>query len=111
MKIILKKLKINLEFSEETIMFKADLYINNKNAGQVENDGRGGCTYISYQEDSNLIQVAREYCDTLPKRKYDSIPDKEFEITLEDFIDELVDKKIKETEDKKMDKLCEKNIV
>jgi hypothetical protein len=47
MKIELKNVKINLTFSEETIMFKADVVINGVVAGEAENDGRGGSTFYS----------------------------------------------------------------
>ena len=45
MKLELKNVKINEAFSEETLMFKADLYVNGKKIAYAENDGRGGCTF------------------------------------------------------------------
>jgi hypothetical protein len=68
MKLELKNVKINEAFSEETLMFKADLFVNGKKVAYAENDGRGGCTF--YREYSRelrpIIAQAEEYCKTLP---------------------------------------------
>lgn len=97
MNIKLKNLKINLTFSEETIMFKADLYINNYKAGYCENEGRGGSTYYhSYDSIGlTLIQVAEVYCKNLPPRVYDKFT---FDSDLTSFIDDIVDEEVKRKE-------------
>jgi hypothetical protein len=70
MKLELKNVKINEAFSEETLMFKADLYVNGKKVGYANNDGRGGCTfYNAYSiELRPLLTQAEEYCKTLPSK-------------------------------------------
>ena len=57
MNVQLKNIKTNLTFSEETIMFNADLYINNKKIGYCSNDGRGGNTnyYGNTKEDYQML--------------------------------------------------------
>jgi len=119
MKIELKNVKINKMFSEETICFKADVYINGKKIAFAENDGRGGCTFYYAYDISNGRQVlkeAEEYAKTLPSIKYnfgDEIH--EITMTLEHFIDtainDIFNGKEKAKEDKKIKKLTEKAIV
>lgn len=111
MEVTLKNIKVNLTFSEETIMFKADLYINGKKVGYCDNDGRGGCTsYHGYtREDYEVIRVCEEYFKGLPKKKHD-INGKEYEFNqsleneIDDIISAYVDKKEKEKFEKKMKK-------
>ena len=92
MKLELKNVKINEAFSEETLMFKADLYVNGKKCAYASNDGRGGCTfYNAYsQELRPLLAQAEAYCITLPS-KFVTYGEKTLEIksTLEHWIDEL----------------------
>jgi len=124
MKIELKKIKINLQFSEETIMFQAEVYVNDVNAGYAKNDGHGGCTdyRAHYSEDKSknnlnkeLIGMAEKHCLTLPPIKFKSgIPGKEFgtiKMNLEHFIDDLIDAELKKKDDKKMVKLCSHALV
>lgn len=42
LKIELKKFSASERFSEETLLFKADIYLDGKKVGWVENEGRGG---------------------------------------------------------------------
>lgn len=92
MKLELKNVKINEAFSEETLMFKADLYVNGKKCAYASNDGRGGCTfYNAYsQELRPLLAQAEAYCITLPS-KFVTYGEKTLEIksTLEHWIDEV----------------------
>ncbi len=123
MKIELKKLKVNLAFSEETTMFQSELAINGIIVGNAYNDGRGGCTFYSayryglsdeeIRRNEELIKKAEDYCKSLPKEKVDFGNGKivEFEQTLESVIDNLVLEKEKEKDNKKRKKLCESNIV
>jgi len=119
MKIELKKIQINLQFSEETIMFKAEIYVNGINAGYASNDGRGGSTDYRphYSEDKSmvklnqeLIAMAEKHCLALPPIKFKSgLPGKEFgtiKMNLEHFIDEIIDAQLKKKEEKKLEKLC-----
>jgi hypothetical protein len=114
MKIELKKISFNERMSEETNCFVADLYINGKNVGECKNEGHGGCTWYrgNSKEANVLIQEAEAYCKTLPKVKW---KDKEWEQSLESYIDEQLEAYLKakfETKArKKFEKLQEKSIV
>ena len=113
MKIELKSVKINEAFSEETTCFMADVFVNGKKVAHAKNDGHGGCTfYYAYPNQQELVKQAEQYCKALPKEKI-SFGDKvhEFEQTLESVIDKLIYDKQHEKEQKKIDKLCETNIV
>jgi hypothetical protein len=72
MKLELKNVKINEAFSEETLMFKADLYVNGKKVAYASNDGRGGCTfYNTYSQDLRpLLKEAEEFVKALPSTFY-----------------------------------------
>lgn len=113
MKIELKNLKVNSAFSEETTCFKADVFINGKKVAFASNDGRGGCTdYYHYNGQREILKQAEEYCKALPKKQFE-IGGRmhEFNQSLESIIDDLVFEKEKAKEQKKIDKLCETNIV
>lgn len=118
MKIELKKIKTNLAFSEETIMFNAEVCINGVVVGTAQNDGRGGCTYYGAngyglsdeirERNKTLIKQAEEFCKALPKTKY---LDLEFDQSLESVIDDLVSKHLEEKEAKKLEKKMETHIM
>jgi hypothetical protein len=126
MKIELKNVKINLTFSEETIMFKADVVINGIVAGEAENDGRGGCTFYSAktydvkkqqflsdeirERNKELIKQAEAFCKTLPPIRSEEF-DFEYDMNLEHFIDNLVDEELKKKEQKKLEKKMESAIM
>lgn len=109
MNIELKGLKINNSFSEETICFMADLYVNGKKIAYAKNDGRGGCTFYSHYEGKReLLEQVEKFCKSLPKQKTDF---GEFEQNLESYIDELVNNELIKKEQKKIEKLCDTHIV
>lgn len=114
MKLELKNININLAFSEETIMFKADLYVNGKKVAYAHNDGRGGCTF--YREYSRelrpLLEQAEAYCKTLPST-FSTYGEKTIEIksTLEHWIDEVIYAKSNEKEAEKFQKKLAKNML
>ena len=124
MKIELKNVKINLTFSEETIMFRADLVIDGVVAGEADNDGRGGSTFYSAktydvkkqkslsdaerERNKELIRKAEAFCKTLPPIEYG---DFKIDMNLEHFIDELVNQEIKKKEDKKLEKKMETTLM
>lgn len=126
MKIELKNVKINLTFSEETIMFRADLVIDGVVAGEADNDGRGGSTFYSAktydvkkhkslsdaerERNKELIRKAEAFCKSLPKVRVEEY-DFEYDMNLEHFIDELVNQEIKKKEDKKLEKKMETTIM
>ena len=127
MKIELKNIKINLTFSEETIMFMADLAINGVIVGEAENDGRGGCTFYGAkgydvkkqeflsdeirQRNRDIISQAEIFCKNLPKTKYDfGLGEMEMEQTLESVIDNLVTAEVEKKEKKKFEKKMSNHI-
>lgn len=65
MKIELKKFTANQKFSEETLMFRAEVWINGKKAGTVENEGRGGSNDVHYS-DPTMHERVSEYLHALP---------------------------------------------
>ena len=111
MKLELKNVKINEAFSEETLMFKADLYVNGKKVAYANNEGRGGCTfYNTYSKDLRpLLEQAEAYCKTLPST-FSTYGTKTIEIksNLEHWIDNIVydisNKKVIEKHKKKLEK-------
>jgi hypothetical protein len=109
MNIQLKNVKINDSFSEETICFKADVFANGKKIAFAENNGRGGSTSVRpYSEMRSKLVELENYCKTLPKRVYDF---GEFDCDLDTVIEDLLNEKLAEREQKKIDKLCLANIV
>ena len=121
MKIELKKLKINLTFSEETTMFMADIYVDGVLTAYARNDGKGGCTdYNSYHKPNNdeTLRQAEAYAKSLPPIILEGMfGNKSISIdsTLEHIIDELVDAEVNKKEtakfDKKLIKAMENHIV
>jgi hypothetical protein len=106
MKIELKNIKINLTFSEETIMFQADVFVNGKKTAYANNDGRGGCTfYNSYHAPNNDedLRQAEAFCKALPKVRVEEY-DFEYDMNLEHFIDNLIEDELKKKEQKKLEK-------
>ena len=126
MKIELRNVKINLTFSEETIMFKADIVINGIVAGEAENDGHGGSTFYSAktydvkkqkflpdserERNKELIRQADEFCRTLPPIRVEEY-DFEYNMNLEHFIDNLIDEEVNKKEQKKLEKKMETTIM
>jgi len=109
MKIELKKLKINLAFSEETTMFMADVYVDGICVAYAKNDGRGGSTfYNAYEGMRELLKKAEKHCEAMPPIKYHSMS---IDMTLEHFIDELVSAKANEKDLAKFNKKLAKAMV
>ena len=114
MKLELKNIKINLAFSEETIMFKADLYVNGKKCAYAENEGRGGCTYYrAYSRELlPLLQQAEAWAKSLPST-FSTYGERTIEIksNLEHWIDDVICNKSNENEQKKFEKKLAKNML
>jgi hypothetical protein len=114
MKLELKNIRVNLAFSQETTMFKADLFVNGKKVAYANNDGHGGCTFYRVYDKSlnELLSQAEEYATTLPS-KYHTFLEKTFEIksTLENWIDFSIDDYVKEKETAKFKKKMEKDML
>lgn len=112
MKIELKALKINLTFSEETTMFKADIYSNGVRIGYAENDGHGGPTNCQpYVNTRKEFKEAEQYCLSLPKIKWE-LGGKEYEIesNLEHIVDDIVEKEVQKKEEAKFRKRMTKDM-
>ena len=117
MRIEIKNVKINLTFSEETTMFKADLAINGIIVGEANNDGRGGCTFYQAKyydfkkqevlpieiqnRNKDLIKQAEEFCKSLPPYQGSDFT---LDMNLEFLIDNLIDDKVAKKEQKKFEK-------
>ena len=117
MKLELKNVKINETFSEETLMFMADLFVDGKKVGYANNDGRGGCTsYNAYENQRQALAKAEAFALTLPSTITEfGGKDYEFKSTLESWIDDAVNKiyndKAQAKAEKKMQKLMETQVV
>lgn len=117
MKIELKNLEVNEKFSEETIMFMADVWIEGKKVAHAHNDGRGAQTYFNvyggkntkeFDENNKLVDLAINYCETLPNETFTFESNGEtrtieVQSTLLNKIDQLVEKHINEKEDKRFE--------
>lgn len=114
MKIELKNVDINLKFSEETIMFMANVYVEGKKVAYAQNDGRGGATYYNiyarpetlYERNLELVEQAEVYCDALPDEllTYEfngEMRTIELKSSLTYVIDKLVEEYIENKESKK----------
>jgi hypothetical protein len=116
MKIEIKNIKINKSFSEETICFKADVYVNGVKTAYASNDGRGGCTFYNrYEGKEALLEQAEAYAKSLPSHTYEGFgKPMVIESDLEGIIDQAIDDKFNEGErakaEKQLAKDMEKNI-
>lgn len=113
MKVELKKIKIYDKLSDETTAFYGEIFINGKNCGYAKNEGRGGPTdYYAYPGFKEEIEDAELYFKSLPEIVYpkDDYPELSIECNFENWIDLQVYNNQKEIENKKLIKLCEKNI-
>lgn len=117
MKLELKNVKINEAFSEETLMFKADLFVDGKKVGYANNDGRGGCTsYNAYENQRETLAKAEAFALTLPSTITEfGGKDYEFKSSLESWIDDTVNNiynaKAQAKAEKKIQKLMETQVV
>lgn len=116
MKIEIKNLRHYSEMSQETNAFTCDLFVDGKKIGYCRNTGCGGPTdYYAFDGKKDILLSAEEYAKTLPDIEFEYNNEKHyFKSTLENFIDEEVEKQLKEKEDKKyakkLQKDCEKSI-
>lgn len=112
MNIEIKNIKINKAFSEETICFIADVFVNGVKTAYAKNDGHGGCTFYNrYEGKEALLDKAEQYAKTLPSSKFFDLV---IPCDLGSLIDKAVDDKFNEGEKakfkKKLDKDMDKNI-
>lgn len=112
MKIELKNIKTNLTFSEETTMFKADLYIDNTLEGYASNEGHGGptCIYKTPNGNWDKIHAAMEFCKGLPPVKSEYFPEG-LEMDLEMYLDTIIEKEVEKKEIARIAKKLEKDLL
>lgn len=113
MVIELKNIRINHSFSEETVCFTSDLYVDGKRLCRCKNDGHGGNTdYDVYRvEDRPLVKRVEEICKTLPKWKSDLVEGKEWDYTLEYVIDEMIGDHVNNLEKKRFETKKQKDML
>ena len=104
----MKNIKVNETFSEETTMFRANLYVNGKKVGECENDGHGGSTFIHQVSKGSLDEVT-EFCKNLPPRTYSS--GGEYPMDLECMVDDLLNDFLIQKDEKKLIKNMLKGIL
>lgn len=111
MDIQLKNIKVNLKLSEETLNFSANLYINGRNVGIATNRGCGASTDIYASSGCKpILSEAEKYFRSLPK-VYVKTYDLEYQPTLEDKVNELVEKYLNDKEIEKQKKKLAKDLL
>jgi hypothetical protein len=113
MKLQVKNVRVNLDFSEETICFKADIYINGIKACYASNEGHGGCTGVWCYDSvgKSLMIQAEDFLSKTPPvvhiYKDETWEEKQ---TLTTFIDDYIDDHVKAMEHKKFSKKINKDM-
>ena len=93
MKIDLRNVKINLQFSQETTQFKADVYVDDIKTAYAMNEGFGGPTnYNAYAGQHDRLKAAEGYCESLPPIVINLGTKFEIKSNLEHVIDDLLEK-------------------
>lgn len=112
MKFELKNIKVNLTFSQETINFIADLFVDGIKVASCENIGCGGSSsYCPYPGKRDLLMEVEKYCKTLPKVTYGTMTwENSLEYQIDSIIDEYVNNKEKQKFVKKLNKDMNKGI-
>jgi hypothetical protein len=109
MKIEIKNIKINTAFSEETVCFKADVYVNGVKTAYASNDGHGGCTfYNAYENKRELLRQAEAYAQSLPSTTETF---GETTITLESNLERMIDDVVYKASNDKENAKFEKKIL
>lgn len=70
MKIELRNVKINLSFSQETLCFTANIYVDGKKVGWAQNEGNGGSCSYGFS-DSDFGAKVENYVNALPEESID----------------------------------------
>lgn len=110
MEIKLKNIKINEAFSEETTMFKADVFVDGVKTAHASNDGHGGSTwYNAYEGKQVLLKQAEAFALTLPSLKFNSNTF-ELDMNLENLIDGIIDDVLKAKDKAKFEKRLVKDM-
>jgi hypothetical protein len=115
MEIKLKNIHVDFRLSEETNAFTADLFINGKNAGTAINDGHGGMTTCRAKdrEGAELIRDAEIWCEQLPREvmQYDDGSKHTMSVSLDYYLDTMVDEHIAKKEQARIEKLMGNSII
>jgi hypothetical protein len=88
MNITLKNLSIQKRLSEETLCFTADIMVDGKNIGWVQNRGQGGCNLYHWTNQAAgdaLLKYAKE---TVTKFQFEQL-----DIILDDIITKIQEEK------------------
>lgn len=117
MKLELKNVKINEAFSQETLMFKADLFADGKKIAYAHNDGHGGCTwYNAYENQREALAKAEAFAISLPSTTHnfggkDYVFNSNLETWIDDAVSKISDAKALVRLQKKIEKASETSIV
>lgn len=109
MKIELRKFKSYPARSEETLNFTADVYIDERRVGTVENEGRGGMNFFR-GDAPGMAQVISDYAKTLPPSEvpgYGTVP-MTADILFGDLAEEMEEKRLAALDKKRRAKFADK---
>lgn len=95
--ITLKSVKILEHASEETTCYEAIIYVDNKKAGVVSNDGKGGCSCVrlldkKYQPLLEQKFKVECFCDHTNPKCFSCKGAGEYDAPLEEYLDQLMEK-------------------
>lgn len=83
MKIELRKVKLFLAGSQETICFVAEVMVDGVLLGTARNEGHGGSTSITEVADHKLLEKVQNYLKSVPKHKFGADENsKAYEVTM-----------------------------
>ena len=104
MNIKLTKFKFYSKLSDETNCFTTNILINDVLAGEAQNAGCGGETFITAKDKKSefLLMEARKYVNSLPTIELEGLGS--FKRNLGDYIDDLAQKEIEQLENAKFSK-------
>ncbi|HYE67510.1 MAG TPA: hypothetical protein VEA58_02800, partial [Anaerovoracaceae bacterium] len=109
MKIELKKVKAISALSEDTAAFTADVYIDDRKVGYVNNSGTGGRNFVlpypPLERNSELIKQATDYVESLPPVPYKGL---DLRMNMDFFIGRLLQEYLKDEESRKFQKKLDK---
>jgi hypothetical protein len=115
MEIKLKNIHVDFRLSEETNAFTADLFIDGKNVGTANNDGHGGMTTCRAKDrkGAELIREAEIWCEQLPPEvmEYDDGSKHTMSVSLDYYLDAMVDEHIAKKEQARLEKLMGNSII
>lgn len=94
--ISIKSVKILEHASEETTCYEAIVYVDNKKAGVVSNDGKGGCSCVRLDPKFNDIYNQKFkvecFCDHLKPDCFSCKGAGEYDAPLDEYLDQLMEK-------------------